>query len=270
MSAVRAMTGAQWPAAAWGTRMTAVAQAPPPPAAVSRAGRLRRAAAAVRGARRAARSTCRGSTTRSCRSRGSSRYSREIEVPAHRGRIVDRAGEPLAISTPVKSIWAFPGEVELTPGELRSLASVLETTPKAIARKLADGGDFVFLARGIPPEVADRVAALKLKGIHDQTEVSPLLSGRRDDEPHPRLHRRPRRRPGRHRAHAAGVAGRQAGQPARDHQPPRRRRRGCRGDSRAAGRPRSGARDRRPAAVPGVPRAEGGGRGDIARRPAAS
>ncbi|HET7031839.1 MAG TPA: hypothetical protein VFJ48_01860, partial [Casimicrobiaceae bacterium] len=39
---------------------------------------------------------------------GSSRYSREIEVPAHRGRIVDRSGEPLAISTPVKSIWAFP------------------------------------------------------------------------------------------------------------------------------------------------------------------
>ena len=101
---------------------------------------------------------------------GSARYSREIEVPAYRGRIVDRAGELLAISTPVKSIWAFPGDVELTPGELRTLAGVLETTPTAIAKKLADGGDFVFLARGIPPEMAERVAALKLKGIHDQRE----------------------------------------------------------------------------------------------------
>jgi cell division protein FtsI (penicillin-binding protein 3) len=101
---------------------------------------------------------------------GSARYSREIEVPAHRGRIVDRAGELLAISTPVKSIWAFPGDVQMTPAELRALAGVLETTPAALARKLAEGGDFAFLARGVPPETADRVAGLKIKGIHDQKE----------------------------------------------------------------------------------------------------
>ena len=77
---------------------------------------------------------------------GSSRYSREIELPAHRGRIVDRAGEPLAISTPVKSIWAFPGQVDATPEKLAQLARVLETTPKALAKKLEDGNDFVFLA----------------------------------------------------------------------------------------------------------------------------
>jgi cell division protein FtsI (penicillin-binding protein 3) len=101
---------------------------------------------------------------------GSARYSREIEVPAYRGRIVDRAGELLAISTPVKSIWAFPGEVDMTQAELRSLASVLETPPATLAKRLSDGTDFVFLARGVPPEVADRVAALKLKGVHDQKE----------------------------------------------------------------------------------------------------
>ena len=72
---------------------------------------------------------------------GSSRYSREIEVPAHRGRIVDRSGEPLAISTPVKSIWAFPGKVEATPGAARrSSRAALETTPQALAKKLDDGG----------------------------------------------------------------------------------------------------------------------------------
>ena len=82
---------------------------------------------------------------------GSSRYSREIEVPAYRGRIVDRTGELLAISTPVKSIWAFPGQVEATPAKLALLARALETTPQALAKKLADGGDFVFLARRSRP-----------------------------------------------------------------------------------------------------------------------
>jgi cell division protein FtsI (penicillin-binding protein 3) len=101
---------------------------------------------------------------------GSSRYGREIEVPAHRGRIVDRAGEPLAISTPVKSIWALPGQVEVTPGKLALLALALETTPQALAKKLDDGSDFVFLAKQVPPEVAGRVAALRIKGIHDQNE----------------------------------------------------------------------------------------------------
>ena len=101
---------------------------------------------------------------------GSSRYSREIDIPAHRGRIVDRLGEPLAISTPVKSIWAFPGQVEATPEKLALLARTLETTPQALAKKLADANDFVFLARLVPPEVADRVAALKIKGVHDQNE----------------------------------------------------------------------------------------------------
>ena len=101
---------------------------------------------------------------------GSSRHSREIELPAHRGRIVDRMGEPLAISTPVKSIWAFPGQVEVTPEKLALLARALETNPQALAKKLADGNDFVFLAKQVPPEVADRVAALKIKGVHDQNE----------------------------------------------------------------------------------------------------
>jgi cell division protein FtsI (penicillin-binding protein 3) len=101
---------------------------------------------------------------------GSSRYSREIEVPAHRGRILDRAGEPLAISTPVKSVWAFPGQVDATPDKLAQLAQALETTPHALAKKLEEGNDFVFLAKQVPPEVAERVAALKIKGVHDQNE----------------------------------------------------------------------------------------------------
>lgn len=101
---------------------------------------------------------------------GSSRYSRQIEIPAHRGVITDRAGETLAISTPVKSIWAFPSKVEATPEQIRALAKILDTTPQAIDKRLDEAGDFVFIAKQVPPEVADRVAALRIKGIHDQNE----------------------------------------------------------------------------------------------------
>src|SRR5204863_9856442 len=93
---------------------------------------------------------------------GSSRYSREIDVPAHRGRIVDRFGEPLAISTPVKSIWAFPAKVEATPEQLAALATLLDVPAQILSKKLNDEVDFTFVARQIPPELAERVAALKI------------------------------------------------------------------------------------------------------------
>ena len=101
---------------------------------------------------------------------GSARSSREIELPAHRGRIVDRYGEALAMSTPMKSVWAFPAKVEATPAQLTALAKLLETTSAKLGAKLGSGDDFVYLARQVPPEVADRVAALRIKGIHDQNE----------------------------------------------------------------------------------------------------
>ena len=101
---------------------------------------------------------------------GSSRYSREIDVPAHRGRIVDRFGDPLAISTPVKAVWAWPDQVVATQDQLRALAAALEMTPAALNQKLAQGGDFVYVKKPVAPEVADRAAALKIKGVHDENE----------------------------------------------------------------------------------------------------
>jgi cell division protein FtsI (penicillin-binding protein 3) len=101
---------------------------------------------------------------------GSSRYSRDLIVPAHRGRILDRLGEPVAISTPVKAIWAWPDKLEATPEQLRALSATLELAPDALAAKLGSGEEFVYLKKSVPPEVAARVAALRINGVHDDDE----------------------------------------------------------------------------------------------------
>jgi cell division protein FtsI (penicillin-binding protein 3) len=97
-------------------------------------------------------------------------------MPAHRGRILDRYGEALAISTPVKSIWAFPAKVEATPDQLVALAKTLEIPLPVLDKRLASG-EFAYLARQIPPEMAERVAALKIKGIHDENEYRRFYPG---------------------------------------------------------------------------------------------
>jgi len=108
---------------------------------------------------------------------GSARHSRELEVPAHRGRIVDRTGEALALSTPVKSLWAFPDKWDATPEQVAALAAVLETTPQKINAKLDANDDFAFIARQIAPEVAERAMALRIAGLHDQNEYRRFYPG---------------------------------------------------------------------------------------------
>jgi len=103
--------------------------------------------------------------------KGDARSSRVIEVPATRGRIVDRNGEALAVSTPVKSIWAIPGDVEVTAEKRRRLAAALAVDPRELSRKLADKSrDFVYLKRQLAPEAAEAVERLKIAGIYEQRE----------------------------------------------------------------------------------------------------
>ena len=109
--------------------------------------------------------------------RGAARYSRDLELPAHRGRIVDRHGDPLAVSTPVKSLWAFPDKFEATPAQLAELARILETTPQKLTARLDAIDDFAFLARQIAPEASDRAMALRIKGLHDQNEYRMFYPG---------------------------------------------------------------------------------------------
>jgi cell division protein FtsI (penicillin-binding protein 3) len=108
---------------------------------------------------------------------GSARYSRELEVPAHRGRIIDRSGEALALSTPVKSLWAFPDKFDATPAQLAELARILDTTPQKLTARLDANEDFAFLARQIAPEASERAMALRIKGLHDQNEYRRFYPG---------------------------------------------------------------------------------------------
>jgi len=102
--------------------------------------------------------------------KGEARYERVLEVSATRGRIADRHGEILAVSTPVKSIWAIPEDARLQPAEARQLAKLLDMDVGELPRKLASDKDFVYVRHQVAPEVADRVGELKLPGIHQQQE----------------------------------------------------------------------------------------------------
>ena len=103
--------------------------------------------------------------------KGESRYGRTIELTATRGMITDRNGEPLAISTPVESVWASPSDFTASPSALRQLSRLLETEPAEIARKLSEAkGDFVYLKRQLPPDQAAQAVALNIPGVFLQRE----------------------------------------------------------------------------------------------------
>ena len=103
--------------------------------------------------------------------KGDARYSRVIEIPATRGRILDRHGDALAVSTPVKSVWAIPGDTDLSRAERRRLASELKMNPRELERRLSDTSrDFVYLKRQVAPETAHAVERLAFAGIHQHSE----------------------------------------------------------------------------------------------------
>jgi cell division protein FtsI (penicillin-binding protein 3) len=110
--------------------------------------------------------------------KGDARYSRLLEIPATRGRILDRNGEALAVSTPVKSVWAIPGDIEANGAQRRKLAALLGMPYAELQKKLSDASkDFVYLKRQVPPETASAVHALGLKGVHDHPEYRRYYPG---------------------------------------------------------------------------------------------
>ena len=102
---------------------------------------------------------------------GEVRFARTLELPANRGRILDRNGLMLATSVPVPSIWAIPEDVERDRAKLAQLARLLEMAPTELDRKLQDEDkSFVWLKRQVDETVAQRIAALNLKGIYQRKE----------------------------------------------------------------------------------------------------
>ena len=98
--------------------------------------------------------------------KGEARYSRKIELPANRGVVYDRHGDPVAISTPVESVWASPPDVSITPSQLAKLAKILSVQKTELNDRLEDKErGFVYLKRQVPPELAADVAALKIPGV---------------------------------------------------------------------------------------------------------
>jgi cell division protein FtsI (penicillin-binding protein 3) len=110
--------------------------------------------------------------------KGESRYSRSITLSATRGMIVDRHGEPLAISTPVESVAASPADIVIRPEQKVSLARLLETDAADLDRRLADTKrEFVYLKRQLPPHEATKIVELNIPGVFLQREYRRYYPG---------------------------------------------------------------------------------------------
>ncbi len=104
---------------------------------------------------------------------GTVRFVRTLDLPANRGRILDRNGNILASSVPVPSIWANPEDIERDPAKLKALAKLLGMSAADLDKKLQDEDKtFVWLKRQVDESVAKEIAALKIKGVYDRKSTS--------------------------------------------------------------------------------------------------
>ena len=106
------------------------------------------------------------------RDHGDARALRTVDISAHRGVIMDRFGEPLAVSTPVQSIWTTPGELLQSGKSLSPLAAVLDMEEVDLLKLLQTRRHrkFVYLKRQATPKMAEQISTLQLPGLHMQKE----------------------------------------------------------------------------------------------------
>jgi cell division protein FtsI (penicillin-binding protein 3) len=99
---------------------------------------------------------------------GDARVSRVATIASHRGTITDRYGEPLAVSTPVDSIWVNPKELALATDQIPRLAAALKQDRQELARRITSNLDrqFLYLARGRQPSEAEQIKALGIPGVY--------------------------------------------------------------------------------------------------------
>lgn len=103
---------------------------------------------------------------------GDARSVRHIPIPAHRGLVTDRHGEPLAVSTPVTALWANPREMSGALKRVAELADALGQDRKALTERIKANAtrEFLYLARGLTPEQGQQVLDLKVPGVYAQEE----------------------------------------------------------------------------------------------------
>ena len=103
---------------------------------------------------------------------GDARSLRHIPIPAHRGLITDRNGEPLAVSTPVTTLWANPKEMQASKDRWPQLAAALGQNQQQLVERLTQQAskEFIYLVRGLTPEQGQHVLDLKVPGVYGLEE----------------------------------------------------------------------------------------------------
>ena len=103
---------------------------------------------------------------------GDARHVRIEKIPAHRGVLLDRNGEPLAVSTPLASVWVNPGELASSRPRWEELEQTLALDPGSIEQVMEERSkrEFVYLRRHVDPTVADAVSSLDMDGVHLKPE----------------------------------------------------------------------------------------------------
>ncbi|HAQ25231.1 MAG TPA: cell division protein, partial [Pseudomonas sp.] len=106
------------------------------------------------------------------KSQGDARSVRHIPIPAHRGLITDRHGEPLAVSTPVTTLWGNPRELQAARARWPELAEALGQDSATLTKRLQEQAEreFIYLVRGLTPQQGQRVLDLKIPGVYEQEE----------------------------------------------------------------------------------------------------
>jgi len=103
---------------------------------------------------------------------GDARTIRSEPIVAHRGIITDRNGEPLAVSTPVKSIWLDPRQIISDPESINRLAESMDLNPQVLANNVGANASrgFMYVKRRVSPDEADTVLSLNIPGVNAQQE----------------------------------------------------------------------------------------------------
>lgn len=99
---------------------------------------------------------------------GDMRYARVAKMPAHRGAVLDRYGEPLGVSSPVDTVWVNPPELAQASDQIPRLARALKRDPQWLAQRVTSSLDrqFLYVARHMDPADAAKIRALGIPGVY--------------------------------------------------------------------------------------------------------